>query len=68
MLDNLTEKFFPGKKRKKKRHAPIKDYHIPHGDGTGQWWYGYEKVYLVRHPEWTKDFYEYRKRRIDSVD
>jgi hypothetical protein len=66
MLDNLTEKLFPGKKSKKKR--PIKDYHVPHGDSTGQWYYGYEKVYMIRHPEWSKDFYEYRQKRNDSVE
>jgi len=66
MLDNLTEKFFPGRKRKKK-DIPIKDYHIPRRDEYGQWWYGYERVRLVRHPEWSKDFYEYKQRGTDSV-
>ena len=54
MLDNLTEKFFVGRKRKKKVVEP---YYVPRGDEHGQWWYGYKKVTLIRHPEWSKNLW-----------
>ena len=56
MLDNLTEKFFPGRKRKKK-YIPIKDYHIPRRDEYGQWWYGYEKLRMIRYKSCTFPLY-----------
>jgi hypothetical protein len=65
MLDNLTEKFFVGRKRKKKVADP---YYSPNCDEHGQWWCGFRKVTLIRHPEWTKDFYEYRQNRNNSVE
>ena len=49
MLDNLTEFF--GKK--KVRRDPIKTYYFPRCDENGQWWYGYEKVYMRRYPPCT---------------
>jgi len=55
LLDNLTEKLgFRKKKRKKKPIA--KDYHIPHCV-DGQWYYGYEKVYMRRYPACTFPLY-----------
>lgn len=47
MLDNLTEDFYTGRKEIKKRK--IVDFHIPHADKDGQWWYGYQKVTMIRH-------------------
>jgi len=50
LLDNLTEFF--GFKKKPKKKPTIKDYHIPRLI-DGQWWYGYEKVYIKRYPACT---------------
>lgn len=63
MLDNLTEKFFVGRKRKKK-NVSAREYHIPCMDEQGQWWYGYEKIQIVKHPEWSKELW----RKKNSLD
>lgn len=56
MLDNLTEKFgFFQKKNDPVRL--INDWHIPRRDENGQWWYGYEKVYMRRHKPCTFPLY-----------
>jgi len=55
LLDNLTEKF--GFRKKRKEKPSIKDYHIPYCDEHGQWWNGYEKVYMRRYPACTFPLY-----------
>ena len=46
---------FKWKKSKKEPTYPIQNWTVPRGDEYGQWWWGYQKVRLVRHPEWSKD-------------
>jgi hypothetical protein len=50
LLDNLTEYF--GKKKKPKSTL-TKTFYWPRCDENGQWWNGYEKVYMRRHPPCT---------------
>ena len=54
MLDNLTEKF--GFRKKPKRKPSPKDYHIPQCK-DGQWYYGYEKVFIRTYPACTFPLY-----------
>ena len=54
MLDNVTENF--GFKENPRKKTTIKDNHIPHCV-DGQWYYGYEKVYMRRHKTCTFPLY-----------
>ena len=53
------------KNKDDKRHV-LQNYIIPNKDDHGQWWLGYQKVRLVKHPEWTKDFYNRNKETKDG--
>ena len=53
------------RKKDDKRHV-LQNYIIPNRDEHGQWWLGYQKVRMVRHPEWTKDFFNRNKERVDG--
>ena len=55
MLDNLTEIF--GFKKKPKKKTIVKDYHVPRCDENGQWWYGYEKLRMIRYKSCTFPLY-----------
>jgi len=55
----ITGKIFNKYKWKPSKEEPtypIQDFYIPRKDEYGQWWWGYKKVRIVKHPEWKKDF------------
>jgi hypothetical protein len=49
---------------KPKRHT-IKHYMVPRCDEHGQWWWGYQKVRMVKHPEWPKQLFLTKQKAVD---
>ena len=53
-MNKIFDKF-KWTKSKEEPTYPIQDWIMPRRDEHGQWWWGYQKVRLVRHPEWGKN-------------
>jgi hypothetical protein len=60
---------FKWKKSKKEPTYPIQNWILPHKDELGQWWWGYQKVTMVRHPEWSKNMSDkYKWHRVHKSE
>ena len=47
---------------KNKRHT-LQWWMVPKCDEFGQWWWGYQKVKLIKHPEWSKWLYSFSEEK-----
>ena len=51
--------------KKNKKHI-VQKWYVPKCDNQGQWWWGYQKVRIIRHPEWDKNLYSFFKQ--ENID